>query len=83
MEKRRHIGIDLHRNCFTACIRLENGRNYLSEWKLEDLSRFTKKLQASDELAVEMTGNTRFFLPGCSPARCACGGGRSEPVQSD
>ena len=26
----RHIGIDLHRNRFTCCVRLENGRNYLT-----------------------------------------------------
>ena len=36
MEAKRYIGIDLHRNCFTACLRLENGREYLKEWKLED-----------------------------------------------
>ena len=67
MEMKRYIGIDLHRNCFTACVRLENGRNYLSEWKLEDLARFTKKLRASDEVAVEMTGNTRFFHEAVAP----------------
>jgi hypothetical protein len=47
METQRHIGIDLHRNQFTCCVRLENGRNYLSQWKLEDLERFTKKLRPS------------------------------------
>jgi transposase len=67
METKRYIGIDLHRNCFTACVRLENGRNYLSEWKLEELPRFTKKLRASDEIAVEMTGNTRFFHQAVAP----------------
>ena len=67
MESKRHIGIDLHRNCFTACVRLENGRNYLSEWKLEDLPRFTRQLRASDEVAVEMTGNTRFFHQAVAP----------------
>lgn len=67
METKRHIGIDLHRNCFTACVRLENGRNYLSEWKLEDLPRFTRKLRAGDEIAVEMTGNTRFFHAAVAP----------------
>jgi transposase len=67
METKRHIGIDLHRNCFTACVRLENGRNYLSEWKLEDLPRFAKKLRDSDEVAVEMTGNTRFFHDAVAP----------------
>ncbi len=67
METKRHIGIDLHRNCFTACVRLENGRNYISEWQLEDLPRFTRKLRASDEVAVEMTGNTRFFHGAVAP----------------
>src|SRR5215469_16559247 len=67
METKRYIGIDLHRNCFTACVRLENGRNYLSEWKLEELPRFIKKLRASDEVAVEMTGNTRFFHEAVAP----------------
>jgi len=67
METKRYIGIDLHRNCFTACVRLENGRNYLTEWKLEELLRFTKKLRSSDEIAVEMTGNTRFFHQAVAP----------------
>ncbi len=67
MEAPRHIGIDLHRNQFTGCVRLENGRNYLSEWKLEDLPQFTKRLRASDVVAVEMTGNTRFFHEAVAP----------------
>ena len=33
METTRHIGIDLHRNKFTCCLRLAHGRNYLNEWK--------------------------------------------------
>jgi transposase len=65
MEK-RYIGIDLHRNQFTCCIRLLNGRNYLSQWRLEDLPRFVKKLRSSDELAVEITGNTRLFYDAVS-----------------
>jgi transposase len=67
METTRYIGIDLHRNKFTCCMRLENGRAYLSEWKLEDLERFTKKLRASDQLAVEVTGNTRLFYDAVKP----------------
>jgi transposase len=59
--KKRYIGIDLHRNQFTCCVRLENGRNYLSQWRLEDLPRFVKKLRSSDEVAVEITGNTRLL----------------------
>jgi transposase len=61
MQAPRHIGIDLHRNQFTCCVRLENGRNYLTDWKLEDLPQFVKKLRPSDEIAVEVTGNTRLF----------------------
>jgi transposase len=60
MEK-RYIGIDLHRNRFTCCIRLENERTYVTEWALEDLDRFARKLRPSDEVAVEITSNTRLF----------------------
>jgi transposase len=67
METTRHIGVDLHRNCFTACIRLENGRNYLSEWKIEHLSRLVGKLRPGDEVAVEVTGNTRLFHDAVAP----------------
>lgn len=57
----RHIGIDLHRNCFTSCILRENGRSYLRTWRLEELGAFCSKLRKSDEVAVEVTGNTRLF----------------------
>jgi len=67
METTRHIGIDLHRNKFTCCMRVENGRSYLSEWKLEDLPRFVKKLRSTDEVAVEVTGNTRLFHDAVAP----------------
>jgi hypothetical protein len=66
MEK-RYIGIDLHRNRFTCCIRLENDRTYVTEWALEDLRRFVKKLRPSDEVAVEITGNTRLFHDAVAP----------------
>ena len=66
MEK-RYIGIDLHRNRFTCCLRLENERTYLTEWELEDLARFVKKLRPSDEVAVEITSNTRLFHDAVAP----------------
>ena len=47
MEK-RYIGIDLHRNRFTCCIRLENERTYVTEWTLESLTKFVKKLRPND-----------------------------------
>ncbi len=61
METTRHMGVDLHRNCFTARIRLANGRNYVTEWRLEQLPKFVAKLRPSGEVAVEVTGNTRLF----------------------
>ena len=67
METKRYIGIDLHRNCFTACLRLENGREYLKQWKLEDLERFTAKLRPTDEVAVEVTSNMRLFHDRVAP----------------
>jgi transposase len=67
MEGKRYIGVDLHRNCFTACVRLENGREYLKEWKLEDLGKFTAKMRATDQVAVEVTGNTRLFYDAVAP----------------
>jgi transposase len=66
MEK-RYIGIDLHRNRFTCCLRLENERTYLTEWPLEDLARFVKKLRPGDEVAVEITSNTRLFHDAVAP----------------
>src|SRR6201986_3215922 len=66
MEK-RYIGIDLHRNRFTCCLRLENERTYVTEWELEDLGKFVKKLRTSDEIAVEITGNTRLFYDAVVP----------------
>jgi len=46
---------------------LENGRTYLSEWKLERLPQFVGKLRRSDEVAVEVTGNTRLFHEAVAP----------------
>ena len=82
MEK-RYIGIDLHRNRFTCCIRLENERTYVTEWELEDLGKFVKKLRPTDEVAVEITGNTRLFHDAVARACGARGGGEHESVPGD
>jgi transposase len=57
----RYIGVDLHRNRFTVCVLAENGRQYISEFRLEQLPQFARKLRPTDQLAVEVTGNTRLF----------------------
>ena len=59
--QKRYIGVDLHRDCFTACMRYDNGKETIRDWKLEQLGDFLKTLRSSDEVAVEVTGNTRFF----------------------
>jgi hypothetical protein len=61
--EKRYVEVDLHRNQFTVCVRLENGRTYLREWKLAALPQFVKKLRATDEVAVEGTSNTKGSLP--------------------
>jgi len=63
----RYLGVDLHRNCFTVCTQLENGRQYMSTVKLENLQRFASRLRADDEVAVEVTGNTRLFYDAVAP----------------
>ena len=63
----RFIGVDLHRNCFTVCLIAENGREYISAYRLEQIDCFLRKLRATDELAVEVTGNTRLFYELVSP----------------
>jgi transposase len=62
----RHIGIDLHRNRFTACT-LVNSRSQLRTWELKHLGRFCSQLRESDALAVEVTGNTRLFVDAVTP----------------
>jgi len=57
----RYVGVDLHRNRFTVCVLAENGRQYVSEYRLEQLPLFVRKLRPADELAVEVTTNTRLF----------------------
>jgi transposase len=39
----------------------------VTEWELEDLGKFVKKLRPSDEIAVEITGNTRLFFDAVVP----------------
>ena len=83
MEAKRYIGIDLHRNCFTACLRLENGREYLKEWKLEDMAKFTAKLRPHRRGGRGGDGQHAAVSRRGGAARGAGGGGESQPVQGD
>jgi|GEM_PF-2382995 len=59
--KKRYMGVDLHRNCFTVYTRQEDGSGESLEWSIRSLTAFAKTVQASDEVAVEATGNVRMF----------------------
>ena len=58
----RFIGVDLHQNSFTVCYLNHNHSSTTATFKMAELAEFKKQLQAEDELAVEATGNTRFFI---------------------
>lgn len=58
-----YIGVDLHSNSFTTC-RLDAGQAAAFEtFQLcpADLERFCLSLSADDEIALEATGNSRYF----------------------
>ena len=59
---KRHIGIDLHTNSFTACL-MEGAEPETHTMRLHggDQARFIEMLQLDDEVAVEATNNSRWF----------------------
>jgi transposase len=58
----RHIGVDLHSNSMTACYLDESGSEELRTFDLKELVQFQASLAAVDQVAVEATGNTRYFV---------------------
>ena len=61
---KRYIGIDLHTNSFTACYYEGEERMRFKTYQLAAgaIRCFKQSLQPQDELAVEATGNTDFFV---------------------
>lgn len=60
----RYIGVDLHTNSLTACYLEEDEVIRFKTYRLTPaaLRCFKQSLGEEDELAVEATGNTEFFL---------------------
>lgn len=60
----RSIGVDLHKNSFTACFYESETAYTFKTYRVSRLGlvAFRKHLKADDELAVESTGNTGFFV---------------------
>lgn len=63
----RYLGVDLHTNSFTVCY-LTGNRNRLKTYRLKELLQFKRGLRESDILAVEATGNTRYFVESVLPS---------------
>ncbi len=58
----RYIGVDLHTNSLTVCYLSEDGQEALATYALSELPAFVASLQSDDQVAVEATGNTRYFV---------------------
>ncbi|MBN2212279.1 MAG: IS110 family transposase [Sedimentisphaerales bacterium] len=57
-----YLGIDLHTNSLTVCYRTQRGQERLRTFDLNDLDVFRGTLRKRDRVAVEATGNTRWFV---------------------
>ena len=61
-QVKRYIGIDLHTDCFTFCMLQEGSEPETHTLLLKGgLDRFVEMLRPEDELAIEATGNSRWF----------------------
>lgn len=58
----RFIGVDLHSNQITVCYLTKSGKEQHATYALSALPDFLKSLRPTDRLAVEATGNTRWFV---------------------
>lgn len=58
---KRYLGVDLHHDSFVICVRSQGQVVEYGSWQLEQMREFLASLRADDELAVEATGNSRWF----------------------
>jgi len=60
----RSIGVDLHKTQFTVCFYQTEQAYTFKTYRVsrQGLTAFRKQLRTEDELAVESTGNTAFFV---------------------
>lgn len=56
----RYIGIDLHKSMFSVCF-LSASRVSFAEFEMDQLAEFKRALHPSDKVALEATGNSRYF----------------------
>jgi transposase len=57
-----YLGVDLHSNSFTVCYRNSKAKERIETYQTVNIAQFRKTLRRHDELAVEATGNTAWFI---------------------
>ena len=57
----RHLGVDLHKRQFHVCYYAENQTQH-HNYQMDELNQFKSSLHPDDHVAVEATGNTRYFV---------------------
>ena len=57
----RFLGVDLHKRQFHVCYYADNQTQH-HNYQMEELDQFISSLQSDDHVAVEVTGNTRYFV---------------------
>ena len=55
------IGVDLHKNMFQIC-RLEEENKSYKRYSIKEIENLKSELKRNDSLAVEATGNSRYFV---------------------
>jgi transposase len=61
-KKMSYLGVDLHTNSFTVCRQTKQDKRKFMTFALSEIDKFVKTLRKRDELAVEATGNTSWFV---------------------
>lgn len=59
-NRSRCLGVDLHCDSFLVCAR-EGEQQQFQHWSMEQMEEFLESLRSGDRVAVEATGNSRWF----------------------
>ena len=57
----RAIGVDIHKTMFVVCV-LEGESKVFHQYKINEIEKFAETLIAGDQVSVEATGNTNYFM---------------------
>lgn len=58
----RYIGVDLHTTQVTVCYLKSLDDYSFKQYRIDEIEEFVASLEATDELAVEATGNSRWLV---------------------